>query len=110
MKRKNGKTKKQLISEVHKNLKDHFQLSEVSDVVSLFLEEFISELQSNKPVIIRNFARFSLEKTNPRKFYDVSRGRMSTSAGNKIIKAKLSKNLKKVIVKHLDIKKTFLES
>lgn len=74
-------------------------------ILSILLEELASDLKSNKIIKIFNFATISLEKTNPKKYYDVRFQKIMYSQGSKILKITLNKKVKKKLLEYFDIDK-----
>ncbi len=80
----------------------------IANIISIFIDEFMIELQQKKQINIANFCSFKLEKSKPRKFYNVKKRRFAISSGTNLIKIKLSRSLRNRIIKNIDIIKTFL--
>ena len=79
----------------------------INNVVSLFLAEFNEELKEKKEIKIGNFCSFTLAETPIQRYHDIRDKRLHLSRSRKILKLKLNKKLRKRIVKHLNILKTF---
>lgn len=77
-------------------------------VISLLFEEIVKDLLSNKKIKIFNFCTISLEKNNPKKYFDVRFQKIMISKGSNLIKIELSKKLKKKLVNSLDVDATLL--
>lgn len=87
------------------NYKIHYK--HISNVISIFIDEFILQLQ-RKQINIPNFCLFKIEKTKPRKHYNIQKQRFSISTGKFLIKIKVAKSLRREIIQHIDLIKTFL--
>ncbi len=97
-----------LISLIGTRLKYSLKYRQISDILSLFVEEFATELQNKRRLRIGNFCIFYLKKSKPRKFYNLNLQRFAISKGKWIMKMKLTPDLRKKLIKHLDLMKTFL--
>ena len=83
-------------------------MKHILNVVALFTEEFIKELEIKKKINIPNFCMFVVEKNKPRKYHDIQKRQILMSDGKPMIKIKLSKSFRDRIIKELDIFKSFL--
>jgi nucleoid DNA-binding protein len=79
----------------------------VSAIIGILFDELIQDLKDDKIISIHNFCKLKLQKTNPRKYHDVTLNRVMISAGAKILKFTLASKIKKKICMELDIDKTF---
>lgn len=79
----------------------------VLSVISILFEEMITDLKNNKKVKIFNFGEFELKKTPTRNFFNVFTRQMYTSGGFRLLKFKLNSKVRKKILSHLDVEKTF---
>ncbi len=80
----------------------------IANVISMFIDEFMIELQQKEQINISNFCSFKLEKSKPRKFHNVRKRRFAVSSGTSLLKIKLSRSLRNRIIQNMDLIKTFL--
>jgi nucleoid DNA-binding protein len=100
--------KRKLGSLVAKRLGYSIHHTHISNVISLFIDSFMDELQDKQRIDIGNFGSFRLEKTKPRKFHNIQKRRFAVSAGRPRLKIKLSRSLRAKIIRNLDLVKTFI--
>jgi len=100
--------KQRLIKLVSKKINHQIHHTHINDIVSLFIDEFISTLNHKKQLNIHNFCSFRVEKNKPRKFYDIHKRRFAISNSKYLLKIKLHRALRNKIIKNLDLIKTFL--
>lgn len=100
--------KRKLTFLIAKKLEHQIHHIHIANILSLFIDEFIIELQKKQKIDIPNFCSFRLEKTKPRKFHNIQKRRMSISTGKPLLKIKLSRSLRNKIVQNLDLIKTFI--
>ena len=101
-------SKRKLSFLVAKKLNHNIHHIHVSNVISLFIDGFMDELQKRQRIDIPNFASFRLEKSKPRKFHNIQKRRFSISAGKPRLKIKLARTLRSRIIRNLDLVKTFI--
>lgn len=80
----------------------------ISDILSIFFEEFFKELEDGKELRIPNFCSFRVEKTKPKRYHDIRTGTCAISKSRPQFKIRLMPKLKKKIAKELDLLKTFI--
>lgn len=102
--------KLKLINLVSKRLNYQIHKSHISNIVSLFVDEFFLELKTNRKIEIINFCSFSLHKSKPRKYHDFFKSRMAVSKGKTYLRIILTPELRNEIVNNLDLIKTFLKN
>lgn len=100
--------KRKLTFLVAKKLNHTIHHIHVANIISMFVDEFVSELEQKEKINIPNFCSFKLEQSKPRKFHNVQKRRFAISTGKSIIKIKLSRSLRNRIVQNMDVIKTFL--
>ena len=100
--------KKILSSLVAKKINYTIHYTHITNVISMFIDEFMMHLQQKEQINISNFCSFKLEKSKPRKFHNVRKRRFAVSAGTVLIKIKLSRALRNKIIQNMDLIKTFL--
>lgn len=100
--------KRALTSLISKRIKHSIHCAHIENVMSLFMDEFIAALEKGQVLNMPNFCAFKLEKSKPRKFYNVQERRFAVSSGKYLIKIKISKPLRDKIVENIDVVKTFL--
>lgn len=101
-------SKRKLVFLVAKKLDHTIHHIHVSNVISLFIDGFMDDLQKKERIDIGNFGSFRIERTKPRKFHNVHKRRFAVSTGNPRLKIKLSRSLRSKIIRNLDIVKTFI--
>lgn len=79
----------------------------VGSVINILFEEMIQDLKEGKSINIYNFGEISLQKTKPKKYFDVRYQKVMFSVGAKILKFSLSQKLRKKLCGALDLDKTF---
>lgn len=92
---------------INQKLKHTIHNYHVFGVITILFDELIKELKTNGQVKIYNFGTLSLKKTNPRKYFDITRKEIRTSPGYKIMRFSLSPQIRKKICQYLDLDKTF---
>lgn len=96
-----------LVKNIRKRMRNSIRCSVINDIISLFIEEFNSELINKKEVDIPGFGVFSLEYSKPRKYHDFQQKKMFISKSNPLLKFRMTQKLKNKILENLDILKTF---
>lgn len=76
-------------------------------VISILFEEIVKQIKLGKPITIVNFGVLSLKETKPRKHYNVTTRSTTFSPAHKILHFVLDKKIKKLLIQHLDLNKTF---
>ena len=100
--------KRKLSFIVAKKFNQTIHYTHVANIISMFIDEFMIELQQKEQINISNFCNFRLEKSKPRKFHNVYKQRFAVSSGKPLLKIKLSKSLRNRIIQNMDLIKTFL--
>lgn len=101
-------SKRQFCNIVAKNMVNSgLHHNHIISVISIFFDEMFLELLSNNEFKIGNFGILKLKKMNPRKFFNITENKVTQSIGNKMLKFKINKKLRKEILKELDILKTY---
>jgi nucleoid DNA-binding protein len=100
--------KRKLSFLVGKKLQYNIHQAHIANVISMFIDEFMSILEQKGQINIINFCNFKLEKSKPRKFHNIHKGRFAVSSGRSLIRIKLSRSLRNQIIQNLDLMKTFL--
>jgi nucleoid DNA-binding protein len=101
-------SKRKLAFIVAKRLNHNIHHIHILNVISMFVDGFMDELQKKERIDIANFGSFRLECTKPRKFHNVQKRRLAVSAGKPQLKIKLSRSLRNKIIRNLDLVKTFI--
>jgi len=100
--------KRKLTFLVTKRLKHNIHHIHIANVISIFVDEFLLNLQQKENINIPNFCHFKLEMSKPRKFHNLQKQRFAISEGKILLKIKLSKSLRNKIIQNMDLIKTFL--
>lgn len=103
----NRLNKHQIVKKVCCRLDHQIHHLHVANIISLFIDEFATELKHNKKLKIKNFYSVRLEHSKPRKFYNFTKQRIAISQGKWKIKIKLMPKLRRKIANNLDIVKLF---
>ena len=93
---------------VAQKLQHSIHQKHIANVISMFIDEFMIELQQKEEINISNFCNFKLERSSPRKFHNVQKRRFAISSGKPLLKIKLSRSLRNRIIQNMDLIKTFL--
>lgn len=100
--------KYELIKRVGTRLNHRFGKLHLRNVVALFLDEFVQELRAKKVIRIPNFCSFSIEKSEQRFFHNIQTRKVMKSKGKHLLKIRLAPSLRRLVIKKIDIVKTFL--
>ena len=95
------------MSYVSKKLKYTIPFYHIQSVISILFEELLEDLCAQKQIVIGNFGKLFLKQLKPRKHFNVTSGIFDTSPGNKVMRFKLDRKLRKILTANLDIDKTF---
>jgi len=87
-----------------KRIIHHFH---VFAIITILFDEIIQDLKNGKSIKIFNFGTLSLKQMKPRKYFDVRHQQVMESQGNRILRFSLATSVRKKLVNHLDIDKTF---
>jgi nucleoid DNA-binding protein len=80
----------------------------IANIISLFVDEFMNQLEQKEKINVPNFCTFKLETNKPRRFYNIKKRRFAVSTGTLRMKVKLSRSLRNRIIQNMDLMKTFL--
>jgi nucleoid DNA-binding protein len=98
--------KRLFISKVSKKLKRTISIPHTNSVINLLCENILKDLEETGKFEIKNLGTFELIKMNPKKYFNVIEQSLKLTKGNKRIKFKLNKKLKKKISNSIDFEKT----
>jgi nucleoid DNA-binding protein len=101
--------KRLFTSKVSKKLNRSIEVVHINSIINLLCESLLKKLEDSGEFSIENFGTFQLQKTKPRKYFNVLEQEFKVSEGNNLIKFKLNRKLKKKIAKHVDLDKTIGE-
>lgn len=74
-------------------------------VITILFDEMIKDFKDGKEIKIFNFGTFSLNKTKPRRYYNVVFKKIMTSKGYHILRFKMSPQIRKKLCENLNIDK-----
>lgn len=99
---------------VHNRLKERgyeIELSDIQNVITIFIEEMQLLLLSGKSFFIRGLGRFRIKKMPPRPHYNFKIREVETKPiqRNKILFI-LTRRLKRLLLDNLDVERTFTET
>jgi nucleoid DNA-binding protein len=100
-------SKKNLWRYVNRKIKRAIHHYHVFSVITILFEEMLIDLKNEKDIKVLNFGTLSLQKTKPRKYFDVRFQRVMQSEGHRILRFILAPVISKKLKKLLDIDKTF---
>jgi nucleoid DNA-binding protein len=100
-------SKKNLWRYVNRKIKRSIHHYHVYSVITILFEEILSDLKNEKEIKIFNLGTLSLQKTKPRKYFDVRFQKTMQSEGHRILRFILAPVISKKLKKLLDIDKTF---
>lgn len=100
--------KRDFASKLSKKIKRSVGMVHINSIINLLCEDLLKELEDGKEFEVQNLGTFEMVK-KPKKYFDVLEQEIKESKGNKRIKFKLSRKLKKKIAKHIDLEKTIGE-
>jgi len=95
--------KRLFISRISKNIKRGVKVAHINSVVNLLCEFLFQELKDQEEFAIHNFGTFLLKKNKPRKYFDVLDRKIKISKGNRLLKFKLNRKLRKKISTNVDL-------
>lgn len=95
---------------VLKKINKSIHHAHVMSVINILLDEVIKDLVDKKQIKIGNFGSFVMKRLSPRKHFNIFTKQYEMSKGNNIMRFELNKKLKKFLIKHLDVAKTFSET
>ena len=98
--------RRDLIVKISTKLDQTINQSHISSVISIVFDELIKKLVKGKQVNIGNFMRFTLLKTKPKKYHNVSTGVTTISKSRRLLLLKLAETLRKFLYKHVDLAKS----
>lgn len=101
-------TKRKLAFGVGRKLKYSIHNIHILNVVSLFIDQFMTEFLEKKEINIPNFCLFKIEKNKPRKYHNIQKNRFAVAPGHPQLKIKLDPAIRNEIIKHIDVIKTFM--
>lgn len=101
--------KRLFVSKVSKKINRSIEIVHINSVINLLCDSLLSELEDSGEFSIHNLGTFQLQKTKPRRYFNVLEQDFKVSEGNNLIKFKLNRKLKKKISKHIDLDKTIGE-
>lgn len=101
--------KRVFASKVSKKINRSVELVHINSIINLLCEDLLKELEETGEFNVPNLGTFILQKTKPKKYWDVIEQKTKMSQGNTLLKFKLSRKLKKKISKHIDLQKTIGE-
>lgn len=101
-------TKQGLVTLIGQRLKNPPHRTQIRDVLGLFFDEFVNELNEKKKINISGFCTFYISKNKSRKYYDLYKQRFAISTPRPLLKIKLDKKLYIKIIKNIDLIKTFM--
>ena len=99
-------SKRVLWQYVNKKIRRLVHHYHVFSVMTILFEEMLKDLKSGKRIRIFNFGTLSLQKTKPRKYFDVRYQQVMQSSGHRILRFILAPTLSKKLRHHLDLDKT----
>ena len=103
----NNISKRNLWRYVNQKIKRTIHHYHVFSVITILFEEMLIDLKNGKDVKIFNFGTLSLQKTNPRKYFDVRFQKIMQSEGHRILRFILAPVIRKKLKNLLDIDKSF---
>jgi nucleoid DNA-binding protein len=99
--------KRKLVDMIARNLNHTIHRAHISNVISMFADDFLTELQQKQKIKIGNFCVFWQETSKPRKYHHLWERRVMLADGKTHLKIKLMQSLRDRIVGELDLIKTF---
>lgn len=97
--------KRLFISKISKKINRSIEIVHINSIINLLCESLLNELENSGEFSITNLGTFELHKTKPRKYFNVLEQEFKMSEGNKLIKFRLNRKLKKKISKNVDLTK-----
>jgi len=82
----------------------------IGSIINILFEEIAEDLKNEKLIKIHNFGEISLQKTKPKKYFDVRYQQVMQSTGSKILKFSVASLLRKKLFSFLDLDKTFQDA
>jgi nucleoid DNA-binding protein len=92
---------------VNKKINHLINHAHVLSVISILFEEILKDLKDGKQIKIRNLGTLILQRTKPRKYYNVVFQQIMQSESHQILRFKLATPIHKILRALLDINKTF---
>jgi len=96
-------------SKVSKKIKRSVGIVHINSIINLLCDYIAQSLEETGKFEVTNLGTFELTQMKPKSYFNVVEQKMKTTKGNKRIKFKLSKKLKKKIAKNIDLEKTIGE-
>lgn len=78
----------------------------VASLIEIVFEEMLRDLKRGKSIRIFNFGTLSLNKTKPRKYYNVIHQKVMLSKGYRILRFTMAPQIRKKLCDYVDIDKT----
>ncbi len=102
------KIKKKYLAQVVSNKLDiEIDRRHIISIITILFEEIVKDIFTKGHFIIGNFGKFIFGRSPSRKFFNFQTGQVEQSVGNNILKFKLNEQLKRDILKQIDIERTF---
>ena len=99
--------KKDLCDAVYHHLDNKIDYTHIVSIISILMEEMVKDLFNKGKFYIGNFGWFIFKRLPPRGYFNFQTGKVERSEGNKILRFKINKKLKRNILDNLDIARTF---
>lgn len=94
---------------VARKLKKKILYKHVISVTNILLDEIVKDLISGLAIKIGNFGKLFLKQLKERAHFNLFENKVVISKGKKILRFKLNEKFHRLLIKNLDIAKTFEE-
>jgi nucleoid DNA-binding protein len=100
-------TKVLFIQFIFKKMGKSIPLDHIKSVINILLEEMSLDLQERKEITIGNFGKLFVKQIKPKGFFNIHTNQYEMTNEKQITRFVLIKGLREMLIKGLDIAKTF---